>query len=138
MNTTSHLPVNQVTLGDHHKVAKCGSPQQEEDIIVKQEVAIGNLLSESGNSDFENDDSSTINNIVNRSIKRAKKGDSSNITREMAMDVHVEAERKRREKLNHRFYALRSVVPYVSKMDKASLLGDAVTYINELKAKIKT
>ncbi|KAH0646520.1 hypothetical protein KY284_034404 [Solanum tuberosum] len=136
MNTTSHLPVNQVTLGDHHKVAKCGSPQQEEDIIVKQEVAIGNLLSESGNSDFENDDSSTINNIVNRSIKRAKKGDSSNITREMAMDVHVEAERKRREKLNHRFYALRSVVPYVSKMDKASLLGDAVTYINELKAKI--
>ncbi|KAH0641757.1 hypothetical protein KY290_033365 [Solanum tuberosum] len=100
-------------------------------------MAIGNLLSESGNSDFENDDSSTINNVVNRSIKRGKKGDSSTISREMAMDVHVEAERKRREKLNHRFYALRSVVPYVSKMDKASLLGDAVTYINELKAKIK-
>ncbi|XP_004244656.1 transcription factor bHLH14-like [Solanum lycopersicum] len=132
MNTTSHLPVNQVTLGDDHKVAKCGS-----NIIVKQEMTIGNLLSESGISDFENDDSLTINNVMNGSIKRAKKGDSSHIRREMAMDVHVEAERKRREKLNHRFYALRSVVPYVSKMDKASLLGDAVTYINELKAKIK-
>ncbi|MCD7462511.1 hypothetical protein HAX54_048689 [Datura stramonium] len=55
----------------------------------------------------------------------------------MSVDIHVEAERKRREKLNHRFYALRSVVPYVSKMDKASLLADAVTYINELKAKIE-
>ncbi|CAN4108486.1 unnamed protein product [Withania somnifera] len=49
---------------------------------------------------------------------------------------HVEAERQRREKLNHRFYALRSVVPNVSRMDKASLLSDAVSYINHLKAKV--
>ncbi|KAF9601369.1 hypothetical protein IFM89_019101 [Coptis chinensis] len=49
---------------------------------------------------------------------------------------HVEAERQRRQKLNHRFYALRAVVPNVSRMDKASLLADAVSYINELKAKI--
>ncbi|PWA37438.1 Myc-type, basic helix-loop-helix (bHLH) domain-containing protein [Artemisia annua] len=56
----------------------------------------------------------------------------------LAPGYHVEAERQRREKLNHRFYALRSVVPYVSKMDKASLLADAVTYINELKSKIQT
>ncbi|KAL8494831.1 hypothetical protein ACS0TY_019130 [Phlomoides rotata] len=50
---------------------------------------------------------------------------------------HVEAERQRREKLNHRFYALRSVVPNVSRMDKASLLSDAVSYIKELKSKVE-
>ncbi|MCD9644592.1 Transcription factor myc2 [Datura stramonium] len=50
---------------------------------------------------------------------------------------HVEAERQRREKLNQRFYALRAVVPNVSKMDKASLLGDAISYINELKSKLQ-
>nr|WAK86097.1 transcription factor bHLH51 [Nothapodytes nimmoniana] len=50
---------------------------------------------------------------------------------------HVEAERQRREKLNQRFYALRAVVPNVSKMDKASLLGDAISYINELKSNLQ-
>ncbi|XP_078173621.1 transcription factor bHLH14-like [Carex rostrata] len=49
---------------------------------------------------------------------------------------HMEAERQRREKLNHRFYMLRSVVPNVSRMDKASLLADAVEYIKELRARI--
>ncbi|PKU78519.1 transcription factor MYC2-like [Dendrobium catenatum] len=51
---------------------------------------------------------------------------------------HVEAERQRREKLNQLFYSLRAVVPNVSKMDKASLLGDAVVYITELQETIRS
>ncbi|VAH62724.1 unnamed protein product [Triticum turgidum subsp. durum] len=50
---------------------------------------------------------------------------------------HVEAERQRREKLNQRFYALRAVVPKISKMDKASLLSDAIAYIQELEERLR-
>ncbi|KAL1367089.1 hypothetical protein HN51_021160 [Arachis hypogaea] len=67
---------------------------------------------------------------------KSKRGRKPVLNRETPVN-HVEAERQRREKLNHRFYALRAVVPNVSRMDKASLLSDAVAYINELKAKIK-
>ncbi|KAF7843892.1 transcription factor bHLH14 [Senna tora] len=66
-----------------------------------------------------------------------KRGRKPGPDRETTPLNHVEAERQRREKLNHRFYALRAVVPNVSRMDKASLLSDAVAYINELKAKIE-
>lgn len=65
-----------------------------------------------------------------------KRGRKPGVGRDTPMN-HVEAERQRREKLNHRFYALRAVVPNVSKMDKASLLSDAVSYINDLKTKIQ-
>ncbi|KAJ8556252.1 hypothetical protein K7X08_023010 [Anisodus acutangulus] len=75
-----------------------------------------------------------LENLVENKIpkKRGRKPGPSGAT---PMN-HVEAERQRREKLNHRFYALRSVVPHVTKMDKASLLSDAVAYINELKSKV--
>ncbi|KAK7336741.1 hypothetical protein VNO77_17287 [Canavalia gladiata] len=50
---------------------------------------------------------------------------------------HVIAERRRREKLNERFLILRSMVPFVTKMDKASILGDTIEYIKQLREKIE-
>ncbi|KAK2649992.1 hypothetical protein Ddye_017481 [Dipteronia dyeriana] len=75
------------------------------------------------------------NNIADKRTPK-KRGRKPGLGRETPLN-HVEAERQRREKLNHRFYALRAVVPNVSRMDKASLLSDAVSYINELKVKIE-
>ncbi|KAL3832820.1 hypothetical protein ACJIZ3_007556 [Penstemon smallii] len=65
-----------------------------------------------------------------------KRGRKPSVGRDAQLN-HVEAERQRREKLNHRFYALRSVVPNVSRMDKASLLSDAVSYIKDLKSRVE-
>nr|AIU98516.1 bHLH transcription factor [Paeonia suffruticosa] len=50
---------------------------------------------------------------------------------------HVLAERRRREKLNERFIILRSLVPCVTKMDKASILGDTIEYVKQLRRKIQ-
>ncbi|KAM3259019.1 hypothetical protein ACQJBY_050654 [Aegilops geniculata] len=47
---------------------------------------------------------------------------------------HVETERQRRDKLNRLFCDLRAAVPRVSRMDKASLLADAVAYITDLRS----
>ncbi|CAN6678048.1 unnamed protein product [Malus baccata var. baccata] len=75
--------------------------------------------------------------VVDQEKRPRKRGRKPANGREEPLN-HVEAERQRREKLNQRFYALRAVVPNVSKMDKASLLGDAISYINELKLKLQT
>ncbi|KAK4789895.1 hypothetical protein SAY86_017199 [Trapa natans] len=50
---------------------------------------------------------------------------------------HVIAERKRREKLSQRFIALSAVIPGLKKMDKASVLGDAVKYVKQLQERLK-
>ncbi|KAF5738061.1 transcription factor bHLH18-like [Tripterygium wilfordii] len=51
---------------------------------------------------------------------------------------HVMAERKRREKLSLRFIALSAIVPGLKKMDKASVLGDAIKYLKQLQERVKT
>ncbi|XP_044501707.1 transcription factor MYC2-like [Mangifera indica] len=73
-------------------------------------------------------------NIIEKKTPK-KRGRKPGLGRETPLN-HAEAERQRREKLNHWFYALRAAVPNVSRMDKASLLSDAISYINELKSKI--
>ncbi|TYH40951.1 hypothetical protein ES332_D12G283100v1 [Gossypium tomentosum] len=95
----------------------------------KETTGLGRSSSES-DGDFASAD--TEFNAGGRSKKRGRKPGNG----KESPTNHVEAERQRRERLNHRFYALRSVVPNVSKMDKASLLSDAVAYIKELRSKI--
>ncbi|XP_047334133.1 transcription factor bHLH18-like [Impatiens glandulifera] len=50
----------------------------------------------------------------------------------------VVAERKRREQLSQRFISLASLIPGLKKMDKGSILEDAMKYTKELNEKIKS
>ncbi|KAJ6777356.1 SYMBIOTIC AMMONIUM TRANSPORTER [Salix koriyanagi] len=62
---------------------------------------------------------------------------NTNGTRLSQSQDHIIAERKRREKLSQRFIALSAVVPGLKKMDKASVLGDAIKYLKQLQDKVQ-
>ncbi|KAL2342019.1 hypothetical protein Fmac_009959 [Flemingia macrophylla] len=49
---------------------------------------------------------------------------------------HILAERRRREKLSQRFIALSALVPGLKKMDKASVLGEAIKYLKQMQDKV--
>ncbi|KAK9145772.1 hypothetical protein Sjap_005675 [Stephania japonica] len=126
-----------------HKINKAHKLLQEENDVLETRkeghgvVATGGSHSSSVDSEHSHSDEGPLmGSVLEKNRKHRKRGRKQGNGGDMPVN-HVEAERQRREKLNHRFYALRSVVPHVSRMDKASLLADAVSYINELKTKVE-
>ncbi|KAK9144144.1 hypothetical protein Sjap_004047 [Stephania japonica] len=76
-------------------------------------------------------------NYVNHQSYASNKGRpgggiaNNNIKPPHASQDHIIAERKRREKLSQCFIALSAIVPNLKKMDKASVLGDAIKYMKQ-------
>ncbi|CAI0438416.1 unnamed protein product [Linum tenue] len=50
---------------------------------------------------------------------------------------NLQAERRRRKRLNGRLYDLRALVPMISDLKKASIIGDAIEFVKELKRQSK-
>ncbi|XAR51432.1 hypothetical protein NMG60_11006063 [Bertholletia excelsa] len=69
--------------------------------------------------------------------KSGQKRSSATTRTPLEVQDRVMAERKRREKLSQRFIALSAIVPGLKKMDKASVLGDAIKYVKQLQEQVK-
>ncbi|KAI3739410.1 hypothetical protein L2E82_29814 [Cichorium intybus] len=67
-------------------------------------------------------------------------GDISGIVgkgRDVKDTKHFATEKHRRQQLNDKFDALKNLVPNPTKADRASVVGDAIEYINELKRTVE-
>ncbi|XP_044392410.1 transcription factor bHLH18 [Triticum aestivum] len=73
---------------------------------------------------------------AHRSPPSRKSSPSNNGTASTGQE-HVMAERKRREKLNRHFIEHSTVIPGLKKMDKTTILSDAVRYVKEQQEKLK-
>ncbi|KAI8017487.1 Transcription factor bHLH19 [Camellia lanceoleosa] len=104
-----------------------GTPKDDE--MVSQDYT--NLLAMSSPSSEEN-----IHDTLGTS-KRVKKVCATSRAPWQA-ENRVLAERKRRERLNQKFICLSALIPSLKKMDKASILEDAIEYIKQLKEHVQT
>ncbi|XP_040988166.1 transcription factor FER-LIKE IRON DEFICIENCY-INDUCED TRANSCRIPTION FACTOR [Juglans microcarpa x Juglans regia] len=87
----------------------------------------GNAMDHEEDIDDE-DSSATTTTTTTTPTKRSGKVDRSRT---------LISERRRRGRMKEKLYALRSLVPNITKMDKASIVGDAVLYVQELQMKAK-
>ncbi|PUZ48396.1 hypothetical protein GQ55_7G242100 [Panicum hallii var. hallii] len=63
-------------------------------------------------------------------------GDTTRTAKESGIRNHVMSERKRREKLNEMFLVLKSLVPSIYKVNKASILAETIAYLKELQRRV--
>ncbi|KAK9279382.1 hypothetical protein L1049_013061 [Liquidambar formosana] len=80
-----------------------------------------------GEEEEEEDSYATTTTTTTTPTKRTK-GDRSKT---------LVSERRRRGRMKDKLYALRSLVPNITKMDKASIVGDAVLYVQDLQMQAK-
>ncbi|KAK1684562.1 hypothetical protein QYE76_045410 [Lolium multiflorum] len=64
-------------------------------------------------------------------------GDGTVRAQESNVKGHVMSERRRREKLNEMFLILKSLVPSIHKVDKASILAETIAYLKELEQRVE-
>ncbi|XP_045805273.1 transcription factor FER-LIKE IRON DEFICIENCY-INDUCED TRANSCRIPTION FACTOR-like [Trifolium pratense] len=78
-----------------------------------------------GENDGGPSSATTITTTAIDGAKHRAKTDKSNI---------LICEKRRRDRMKDKLYELRSLVPNITKMDKASIIGDAVSYVHDLQA----
>ncbi|XP_023733192.1 transcription factor bHLH18 [Lactuca sativa] len=126
-----------ITTDHSHSLMTLNLSQQATLLTPKEEMTVSSKSRHGFIRDthlhFSNQESSGFNKSHHGGFDVAK-----NSSKHTPAQDHILAERKRREKLSQRFIALSALVPGLKKMDKASVLGDAIKHLKTLQEKVKT
>lgn len=124
---------HQISFSNSNYEPQFGTKKPKEEAVQSPSSNITTLPS--GVLDFQE---SFGNQVYGLKACQGSKRNSTNNTRFSSSQEHIMAERKRREKLSERLIALSAMVPGLKKMDKASVLGDAINYVKQLQEQVKT
>ncbi|XP_009605673.1 transcription factor bHLH18 [Nicotiana tomentosiformis] len=108
---------------------------------VKTEVPSGTTtinFSSQTSPDFDFDDSQHLFQATGFGAGDINQKKSTYSRTPLQAQDHVLSERKRRERLTQRFISLSTLIPNLKKLDKASILGDAIKYIKQLENQVKS
>ncbi|XP_058186977.1 transcription factor bHLH25-like [Rhododendron vialii] len=111
------------------------NPQQAP-MNLEDEVVSSFLISQQRSSFVNHEEGITKSGRLGMKRKSSGSSSSNPRPRSHAYD-HIIAERKRREQLTQLFVALSGIVPGLKKMDKTSVLGEAVKYLKQLQERVK-
>ncbi|XP_020576907.1 transcription factor PIF3-like isoform X2 [Phalaenopsis equestris] len=70
-------------------------------------------------------------------VKKPSSGRVSSGKRSRAAEVHNLSERRRRDRINEKMKALQELIPNCTKVDKASLLDEAIEYLKTLQLQVQ-
>ncbi|XVF19842.1 hypothetical protein REPUB_Repub11eG0145700 [Reevesia pubescens] len=88
----------------------------------------GEIMKDGKELDTDDDEDNSSGTTPTTTATKKAKGDRSRT---------LISERRRRGRMKEKLYALRSLVPNITKMDKASIIGDAVLYVQDLQMQAK-
>ncbi|XP_068659212.1 transcription factor PHYTOCHROME INTERACTING FACTOR-LIKE 15-like [Aristolochia californica] len=69
--------------------------------------------------------------------KKSTSGQASSAKRSRATEVHNLSERRRRDRINEKMKALQELIPNCNKVDKASMLDEAIEYLKTLQLQLQ-
>ncbi|MED6144523.1 hypothetical protein PIB30_016370 [Stylosanthes scabra] len=114
---------------EYSSVCSLGASNNTDISSPKQELDDYSIyLSENNDEDIEDD-------VMMKEIKNARREGNYNngVRRRKNAETHNLYERRRRDKINKKLRILKDLIPNCNKVDKASLLDDAIEYLKALK-----